>query len=230
MGLQRTGRSMSRSVRRVASVAAVAASLGSVAGGCGSPSRANIDLRKSNAELQAQVDEMRRQRDADHAMIRGLQERTGALPTLPPDRLADLVTVGSIKVTKLTGGFDETRTGAADTGVRAYVRLFDTAGDVIKAAGTFTVEVFDLGDGEKPLIAKRSFTPAEANEHWTPMALVYSYVLPVPWQDGKPPKHEEVTVRVTYTDGLTQRTFTEQAVAKVKLSGAAGPTTGRSGS
>jgi len=187
--------------------------------GCGSPSKANIGLRKENADLQSKITQLQRQHDADAAEIRGIRDRTGILPTLPAQRLAKLFTVGSMRITKLTGGFDLNHDGGADTGVRAYVQLFDTTGDLIKAAGTFTVEVFDLAVPDKPLVGKRTFPVEEADKYWYPMPLVYSFVLPVPW--STPPQHGELTVKVTYVDELTQRTFTSETVVHAKL----GPTT-----
>jgi hypothetical protein len=41
-------------------------------------------------------------------------------------------------------------------------------------------------------------------------------VLKCPWQ-GKAPGHDELTVKVTFTDELTGREFTEQKVVRVKL-------------
>ncbi|HZZ44255.1 MAG TPA: hypothetical protein VFE58_15075 [Tepidisphaeraceae bacterium] len=183
--------------------------------GCASPNKANIELRKENATLAKQITRMQREHDVDDATIRGMRDRVGVLPTLPKERLAKLFTVGAIKVTRLTGGFDLNHERGADTGVRAYVQLFDTTGDLIKAAGTFEVEVFDLADDEHPLVGKKTFPVEQADTNWYPMPMIYSFVLPVPWIT--PPKHNELTVRVKYTDELTQRQFTAEAVIHVTL-------------
>lgn len=193
----------------------------SLSGGCGSPSKANIQLRKRNATLTQQIADLQRQHEADEASIRGLQNRHGVLPTLSQDRLDKLFTVGSMKVTKLTGGFNLDHEAGPDNGVRAYVQLFDTTGDLIKAAGTFTVEVFDLADEAHPLVARKVFPIEKADTYWYPMPLVYSFVLPVRWQT--PPQHRELTVKVMYLDELTQRVFTSQVVVEVNLNASTQP-------
>ena len=43
--------------------------------------------------------------------------------------------------------------------------------------------------------------------------LMYTYVLPCSWQT--PPAHGQLTLRVTFVDGLTGRSFTDQRVVNV---------------
>jgi hypothetical protein len=198
------------------------ASLSFLAVGCASPSKANIELRKQIAGLNSEMTKLNRQHDADVATIRGLQQQHGVLPTLPPERLANLVTVHSIEISKQTTGSNLNHEQAPDNGVRVYVRLYDGKKDVIKAAGSFTVEVFDLAAGPNALIAKRDFPVEEIYKHWYPMPYIYSYVLVVPLSD--PPKHTPLTVRVTYRDDLTQRVFTAQGTAKMTLPTTTAPT------
>lgn len=186
-----------------------------VAAGCATPNKANIELRKQNAKLEETITQLKRQHDADVSTIRGLRDRTGVLPTLPEDRLQKLFTVGSMKLSRLTGGFNLDHEAGPDNGVRAYAQLFDTTGDLIKAAGSFKLEVFDLAEAHHPLVAEREFPVEKADSLWYPMPLVYSFVLPVRW--NVPPKHEDLLVRVTYVDELTQRTFTAEKEIRVKL-------------
>lgn len=199
--------------------------LAPIATGCASPSKANIELRKQSATLEKKITQLERQHEADLASIRGLQEHTGVLPTLSQDRLNKLFTVGSMKLSKLTGGFNLDHEPGPDNGVRAYVQLFDTTGDLIKAAGAFKIEVFDLADPSRPLVASRSFPVEQADSLWYPMPLVYSFVLPVRWKT--PPKHDDLLVKVTYTDELTQRVLTAEYRVHVNLGRpTTGPTSG----
>jgi hypothetical protein len=43
--------------------------------------------------------------------------------------------------------------------------------------------------------------------------MLYTYVLSCPWQS--PPKHSDITLKVTFTDALTGRAFTAQKSIKV---------------
>src|SRR5690242_13566088 len=74
--------------------------------GCGSPNTANIELRKQNQELHDKIDQLTRAHEADAATIRGLQNKAGAVPTLPQDRLDKLFTVHGLTLGRLTGGAD----------------------------------------------------------------------------------------------------------------------------
>src|ERR1700722_18011398 len=68
-----------------------------LAGGCallqGNPNQANIELRKKVQKLQSEVAALEMQHDADQRALAAWQQRSPNIPTLPPDRLAELFTV-----------------------------------------------------------------------------------------------------------------------------------------
>ena len=172
--------------------------------GCKAPSKANIALRKQNQELRAHVADLERRHGADAAQIHALEARGATSPTLPQERLAKLFTVHGLEFGKLTG-VDE------DEGVlKIYVVPTDDSGQKLKAAGSFVVAAFDLANDPHSLIARREFSVDEARRMWFGQALLYEYVLPIPW--NSPPQHPEVTIKVSFTDALTGRTFTGQKV------------------
>jgi hypothetical protein len=200
----------------------VCAVLGSlVAPGCGSPNVASIAVRKQNQDLQDQVASLTRAREADAATIRALQEKQGGgLPTLPPDRLDKLFTVHGIKLGRLTGGADLDSKTPGDEGLKVYVTPTDDDGEPLKAAGTFVVEAFDLA-AKTPELGKWEFDLAATRKAWIGAALVHQFVLTCPWQQR--PRHEEVTVKVTFRDELTGREFHEQRVVKIQPPPASAP-------
>ena len=209
--------------RRRAIFALAAAALLSFAG-CGKPNQANILLRKDNQKLQSQIDQLHRRHKADEATIAGLTNRTGTLPTLPPDRLGKLFTVHAIRLGRLTGGADLDSAKPGDDGLKAYVELLDQHGDEIKSSGSFAVEAFDLGGPDPRRLGRWEFPVEKAQEYWHSFLTRYEYVLPLPWQDATP-RTPDVTVRVTFTDELTGRQFTEQTVAKVRVMPSTQPAT-----
>jgi hypothetical protein len=183
-----------------------------VAAGCGSPSSANIELRKQNQDLQDKVTTLTRAREADAATISALQQKNGTLPTLPQDRLEKLFTTHGLKFGRLTGGADLNRSKPGDEGIKVYADPTDDDGDSIKAAGSFVVEAFDLA-AKPPELGKWTFDTAASRKLWNGSALSHQYVLTCPWQ--KPPQHEELTIKVTFKDELTGREFHEQTVVKI---------------
>src|SRR3954465_6370429 len=78
--------------------------------GCGKPNTANIELRRQNQQLHAQVEDLNRQRAADQATIAGMKGAT-TVPTLAEDRIGQLFTVHGIKFGRLTGGADPSKSG-----------------------------------------------------------------------------------------------------------------------
>ena len=189
-------------------------------GGCGlilgSPNRASIKVRKQNQQLEGQIAKLKQEVSARDATIRGLNQRVGTVPTLEPARLEKLFTVHAMKLGRLTGGADLDGSKPGDEGFKVYAVLLDQHGDEIKAAGTFVVEAFDLSGGEPERLGRWEFGLDQAQANWHSFLMRYEYVLTCPWQ-GAVPRTSDVTVRVTYTDELTGRVFTEQRVAKVNV-------------
>jgi hypothetical protein len=184
--------------------------------GCGAkPNAAAIELRKTLQDRDAKIVDLDRRLAAANGQVSSYQSTQPALATLPADRLAKLFTTHGIRLGRLTGGADLTyaRTGVHD-GLKVYVIPFDETGDELKAGGSITVEAFDLA-ADKPLIGKWAFPPEQTKTLWNGQALLYEYVLPCPWQT--PPSRPELTVKVTFTDELTGRTFTTQTIVTVVL-------------
>ena len=189
--------------------------------GCGSPSRANIELRKENQSLHQQVDQLKRQVAGDEQVIAGLRRQHGTLQTLTPDRLDQLYTTHGLEFGRLSGGVKLDPARSADEALAIYVVPIDQDGQKLKAAGTFVVEAFDLSAKENNRIGRWTFDLEQARKAWNGWFLEYNYVLICPWQT--PPQHPDLTVKVTFTDELTQTPFTAQREVRVTLAPATQP-------
>jgi hypothetical protein len=175
--------------------------------GCSTPSAANIQLRKNIDDLQTQIQNLKRQQDADQATIRGLKGAT-TVPTLSEERIDELFTTHGLKFGRITGGDDQ--------GLKISVCPTDDQGQALKAAGSFQIDAFDLAKAHDNDVGHWNFDVQQARDAWLGQAMMYAYVLKCPWQ--KRPEHEQLTIRVTFTDALTGRVFTEQKEVRVKLS------------
>jgi hypothetical protein len=199
--------------------AAIAAAVGwilLVAGGCHSPSKANIELRKQNQQLQSQIQNLQLRDQADRATIRGLQSSATTVPVLPEDELDQLVTTSGLHIGRLTGGYDPNPDHPGDTMLRVYVVPIDGAGDEIKAAGSFRVDLFDLALKKDNRIGQWDFDLTAARADWYG-PLLYCYVLDCRWQVV--PKHSKLMARITFTDALTHRIFVVDREVKVSPPG-----------
>ena len=195
-------------------------------GGCGfilgTPNRASVKVRKQNQQLDGQIAKLKQEVAARDATIRGLTQRVGTVPTLEQARLDRLFTVHAMKLGRLTGGADLDGSKPGQEGFKVYAVLLDQHGDEIKSAGTFVVEAFDLASGQPARLGRWEFGLDQAQSNWHSFLMRYEYVLTCPWQ-GATPRKQDITVRVTYTDELTGREFTEQRVAKVDAQGGTNP-------
>jgi outer membrane murein-binding lipoprotein Lpp len=185
--------------------------------GCGSPNKVNIDLRKSNQDLRDQVAQLQRQHSADTATITALQSHATTVPILPESQLEQLYTVAGLNLGSLTGGYksDSGTEQAGDNLLRVQAVPTDQDGQPIKAAGTFHVELFDLTNANNNRIGSWDFDIQQAKANWLGSALMYSYMLPCPWQT--PPSHPNCLVKVTFTDALTHGFFSAQKNVQLDL-------------
>jgi outer membrane murein-binding lipoprotein Lpp len=205
---------VSSSVPSVFSVISVLVFVCGIAG-CSSPSPANNQLRVENQKLQDQIEALQRDKAKDHATIDALQNKVGSVPTLPQDRLDKLFTVAGLQIGRLTGGENWDPAKPGDNGIKVEVVPVDGQGEKLKAAGSFTIDVFDLAEAADTHIAHCHFDVDQARKQWFGSGLLYAYVFKCPWD--KVPAHNELTIRVTYHDELTEREFTRQQVVKVNL-------------
>jgi hypothetical protein len=90
----------------------------------------------------------------------------------------------------------------------------DDDGQPLKAAGTFTVEAFDLSLPDDNLIGQWTFDLNATRQSWFGQSFLYAYVLTCPWQEHVP-THSQLTVRVTFHDELTGREFTQQKIVTI---------------
>lgn len=206
-------------VARAAVVVAAALTVGCF----GTPNQANIDLRKRIQSLEEQAKTLEQRHRADTAEVRALRSQSPGLTTLPQDRLDRLYTVRGIQFGRLTGGADLDRDKPGDEGVKIYVVPTDADGQPLKAAGSFTFDLFDLAEPQSPQLGHWTFDAPQAKGNWHGAFLDYTYAFTLPWQHV--PRHSDLTVKVSFLDELTQLKFDAQSLLKITLPLAGGPET-----
>jgi hypothetical protein len=181
--------------------------------GCsGSPSAANIQLRKENQKLAAERDQLKVQHTGDAASILAVESKTGIKPALSADRLDKLFTAHALSLGRLTAGHS-TAGASYDDGLVVYAVPIDEDGEPIKAAGRFKAEAFDLKLPDHPLIGSWSFGLDQTRKLFYAHLSLYTYILQCPWQTV--PLNRELTLHVTFTDELTGRQLSAQQVVHV---------------
>jgi hypothetical protein len=183
-----------------------------VGAGC-LPSTANIKLRKENQELRDQVEKLQRQRKGDAERIQALLGSTSRPAAIPQPELDRLYTAHGLSFGSLTGGYKDNDAAAHDDGVAVYVVPTDQDTQTLKAAGSFVITLFDLSQPDKPLVGKRSFSLEQARQAWYGQAMLFNYVLKVPFESR--PAGQQILVRVEFTDELTGRKIVAEKNVKV---------------
>ena len=182
--------------------------------GCSKPNNANIALRKQVQDLESENSDLKRRREGDLATIRALQSQATTVASLPQDRIDQLFTTHGLRIGRLTGGARTDPALPADDVLKVYVVPLDQTGDLLKAAGSFAIDAYDLslppGDNH---LGHWDISAAEAEKNWFGNVMMYGYTFTLPWQ--RPPAGSRVTVRVTFTDAMTGRQFAEQKDVEV---------------
>ncbi len=158
-------------------------------------------------QLQLRVNELTQSLRAQQAQIQRLQG-------LGEDRLENVNRVERISLGRHTGGYDADTAAAGSEAVRVYLQPIDTQGNAIKAAGSVTVQVYDLADGPT-LLAQCDYPVDQIGQHWTRGLLGSYYVLNCPWTS--PPTRRDLTVRVSFVEYLTGKEFSAQKTIEVDL-------------
>jgi hypothetical protein len=173
---------------------------------------------ESKANLAIQLDQARLENQAQRREIEKLHQQIETLPDLTDHQQEQRIRVESIGTGRYTGGFDENNDGC-DDGINIYLLLRDQYGDVIKAAGQVRVELWDLAAPEaQRLWAKWQFNAEELQERWLTGLISRHYKLTLHWPDGKIPHHKNLTLKLTFIEIQTGRSFELQKMVTVSLS------------
>ena len=182
----------------------------------GCVSTTESDLRMQVKSLQEQAAEKDNQLAAQQSAIEKLNQQLQTVRGWTDDDLKLLFTPVKIEIVSLSGG-DDYDGKPGDDGVTVYIRPLDRDGDTLKVAGDLRVELYDLAapPGEN-LIGQYAVPVSRAAELWYGKFMTYHFTMRCPWLNG-PPKHDEITIRATFVDYLTQRVMTAQTTCKVRL-------------
>ena len=201
---------------RAAIRAAVYLALLVLPAGCEDAGVTIAELRQRNNSLERQLGQVQRDQVALQEELKNRKAQITRLQRLGARRLDLLNPAVRIEIDRLSGGYDEDGV-PGDDGVVVYLRPIDAEGDVIKATGEIEIQLWDLaaptGD---VLIGQYVLDAVHARKLWYGKFMTYHYAIRCPWREG-PPQHDEVTVRVLFTDYVSGEVLTDQRVCKVNI-------------
>jgi hypothetical protein len=184
-------------------------------GGCG-PTQAEFDQSRNEAvELRQQVAAVRVELEGLQNTINEQRQQVDTLMNLGDKRLELLYQVQRLQVGRYTGGVN-TDNRPGDDAVKVMFSPIDQQGSELKAAGSLTVELYDLAaPADRNLVGKCSYSVQDMSRFWYSGFATYHYSVVCPFMS--PPRHEEITIRIAFTEYLTGKVFTAQTTAKVNL-------------
>ena len=164
-------------------------------------------LSQEKAELNSQIEQLKSESGQ-------LRKQIKVLSGLSEDEIEDLYKLQRIKIGGYTNFYDKDKDGKKEMLI-VYIQPVDQDGDVIKVAGAMQVQLWDLNspDANEALIAEWDVPPNELRKLWY-AALKTNYRLSFDIADKIDSLEEPVTVKVSFTDYLTGKVFTEQTVIK----------------
>lgn len=129
-------------------------------------------------------------------------------------RLEMISNLERIAIDKRSGFFDKDDDGTDETLI-VYVKTYDDAGDVVKAAGEINIQLWDLtSDPKEALLGEWDVKAKELKVLWMGMMMTDYYRLPYKIPELLNDRQTELTLKVKFTDYLTGKIFEEQKVLK----------------
>jgi cell division protein FtsB len=165
-------------------------------------------LMQENTQLQGQV----KQYNSENKELKGQIQVLSALPE--GVKLENLSRIEKVNISRYTGFYDKDNDGKKEKLI-VYIQPIDEQGDIIKAPGAVEVQLWDLNktDG-KAMLGKWNVEPEELKKLWFATIVTINYRLTFDVADIVGNLEEPLTVKVTFTDYLTGKVFTEQKVIK----------------
>ncbi len=167
------------------------------------------DLEREKARLAGQLEQAQIE-------LEQRKNQTGAVAALPPGRPQEFYRLSAVTIGRFTGFYDKNEDGKREKLV-VYVQPVDRVGDAIKAAGTVSVQLWNLNNAEgQVLLGQWQVQAEELLKLWFNTLASTAYRLTF-----DPPLTPEIlaqplTVKATFTDALTGQVFIDQYVVQPK--------------
>jgi hypothetical protein len=168
--------------------------------------------REETLKQRGELGDLREQLKNRDATIRDLRANVPTIPTLPPERMAQLFSAVRLEVTSQTEARD-LADGAK--GFRVFIRAYTEDAQTIPATGALTIEAFELpaAPAQPRRVGVWKFTPEEMKKNWYSGLGAYHFAFSCPFQTV--PTMTNITFKARLQDALTGHTLEAQLDKKV---------------
>jgi hypothetical protein len=178
------------------------------------------DLKPSFMEQIAELKEENRQLSHEAAGLKEenlkLSEQVETLGALDSgERQRSLPTTSKIAITKRSGFVDKDADNVKEKLV-VYIKPYDSNLDVIKAAGSIKVQLWDLEQSsEKAMLKEWTIAPQQLTKMWMGAFMTGYYRLLLDLEPAVIQAGTEYTIKVSFTDYISGKVLKEQKVVKL---------------
>lgn len=181
--------------------------------GCGIGSERKSPLELKVEALQQEKSQLAKKVEQCQVENVQLQEQVKAMAALPKDAKENPYKLTGVRIARFTGFYDKDGDGRQEK-LLVYLQPIDENGDIVKAAGTAHVQLWNLEDPNgQALLGQWQVRPAELHKCWI-SALVSDYRIILDVSATPELLAQPLTVKVTFTDYLTGEIFRDQHVIK----------------
>lgn len=180
-------------------------------GGCNGPNASQDMLAEQLRELNQEKAQLESQIEECKAENQQLKERVDVLTGLSADQ-RKLYNIERIEVGRFTNFYDKDDDGQKEKLI-VYVQPIDEQGDIVKAAGSVEVQLWDLNEqANQALLGQWNLNPAQVQKRWVTTLLSNNYRLMFDIADKVEDFSKPLTVKVSFTHYLTGTVLQEQKV------------------
>ncbi len=183
--------------------------------GCDNSVSQEVAFSRQVRQLAADKAKLQTQLEQSQIENKQLQKQVDSLSKLPGDkRTEEIYTLKEVKIGRYTNLYDEDKNGTKETLV-VYIQPIDETGDVIKAAGSVDIQLWDLNreDGEAQL-KQWHVEPDKLKNLWFSAIMQNSYRLTFDISTVVEQFDRPLTVKMTFVDYLSGTTFTDQKIIR----------------
>jgi len=165
-------------------------------------------LTQEKAQLQRQIEQANTENNK-------LKSRVEVLSSLGPEgRLESFSPLKSIQIGRYTNFYDKDKDGKKEKLI-VYVQPVDAEGDKVKAPGEVDVQLWNLNNSAgEALLGSWHVGPDELRKLWFATVVTINYRLTFDMPEAVKSFDEPLTVKVSFKDSLSGKTFEAQKVIK----------------
>ncbi len=165
--------------------------------------RQMVELETENEKLLNQFHQYQSENERLHKRLARLTEIREKI------KAEDIYNLRRVSLGRYTSLFDQSRDGQVDT-LLVYIQPMDEQGDIIKAAGSVSVSLWDLNGEESLRLGQWEIGYQELRHKWFASVMTTNYRLKFDITEIIETFDSPLTLRVTFTDYLSGRKFEMQ--------------------